>query len=124
MTATNASQPAEGARLHYSGMTHATTDDGTPATAHGLAGSAPTGHESVSARSMFGSDEDHDGVDLLHRMQPGIAATDGVGAARQKVKEPGRRFRFRREKTNDPAVPARVDGDDDTPPAGWDQLTD
>ena len=118
----DASQPAEGARLHYSGMTHATTDDGTPATTHGVAGSPPTGHESVAARAMFGADEDHGGVDLLHRMQPGIAASDGVGASRQKAKEPGRRFHFRKEKTVDSA--ARSDDDDDTPAPGWDQLTD
>lgn len=122
MTDTSASQPTEGARLHYSGMTHATTDDGTPATAHGLAGSAPTGHEKVSARTLFGADEDHDGIDLLHRLQPGIAATDGVGASRQKVKEPGRRFHFRKEKTEDPAVVSGAD--DDAPKPGWDQLTD
>jgi len=97
MTDLDASEvPSNGARLHYSGMTHATTDDGTPATSHGCTGEAPTGHEWVSARAVFGADADHDGVDLLHRLQPGIAATDGVGAGRQKVTEPGRRFRFRR----------------------------
>jgi len=98
----DASQTEQGARLHYSGMTHATTDDGTTATAHGCTGDAPTGHESISARALFGNDEDHGGVDLLHRMQPGIAATDGVGASRQKVKDPERRYRFRRDKSASP----------------------
>jgi len=81
MSDTNASQ---GERLHYSGMTHATTDDGTPETIRACDGEAPTGHEKVDARAVFGSDADHDGVDLIHRLQPGVAASDSIGWGRKK----------------------------------------
>jgi len=73
----------QGERLHYSGMTHAKTLDGTTATEAGREGPAPTGHEKIDARAILGAD-DGSGMDLLHRMQPGISAADGVGAGREK----------------------------------------
>jgi len=104
----------QGERLHYSGMTHANTLDGTTATEAGREGPAPTGHEKIDARAILGAD-DGSGMDLLHRMQPGIAASDGVGAGREKAEKV--KFALPRRHPKQPAAanedPANHDSDDE-----------
>ena len=59
-------------RLNYSGMTNATTNDGTAATDNALRGKSPTGKESVDVADILDPDgADSAGADVLSQLQPG-----------------------------------------------------
>jgi len=61
-------------RLKYSGMTNATTNDGTAATDNALPGKSPTGKESVDVADILDPDgADSAGADVLSQLQPGAA---------------------------------------------------
>ena len=75
-TINNAADAAEPTpeRLHYSGMTNATGNDGTAATDNPLPGKSPTGKESVDVADILDPDgADSAGADVLSQLQPGAA---------------------------------------------------
>jgi len=59
-------------RLKYSGMTSATTNDGTAATDNALPGTSPTGKEKVDVADIL----DSEGGDALSQLQPGSHSAD------------------------------------------------
>jgi len=81
MSNADGSQPE---RLFYSGMTNASSDDGTSATDSAGHPDSPTGKESADVTEVFGTDADNDGVDIIHRLQPGVDSADTVGRERRK----------------------------------------
>ena len=81
MSNADGSQPE---RLFYSGMTNASSDDGTSATDSAGYPDSPTGKESADVTEVFGTDADNDGVDIIHRLQPGVDSADTVGRERRK----------------------------------------
>ena len=84
MSNADGSQPE---RLHYSGMTNASGDDGTSATDSAGHPDSPTGKEAVDATEVFGTDADNDDVDIIHRLQPGVDSADTVGRERRNEKK-------------------------------------
>ena len=70
-TADATERPPE--RLKYSGMTNATTNDGTAATDNALPGTSPTGKETVDVSDILDSDGDDD---VVSQLQPGSRNSD------------------------------------------------